>query len=117
MERINYIEFAAKDLATTKRFFQVVFGWEFEDFGDAYTAFSANESGLDGGFYQADMQSDASTGAALVVFYSDDLEATKKKVGAAGGVISTEIFPFPGGKRFHFKEPCGNEFAVWSDKN
>jgi len=70
---------------------------------------------IDGGFYQADMKSDASQGGALVVFYAKALEETQDKVEAAGGEISTSIFEFPGGRRFHFKEPSGNEFAVWSE--
>lgn len=113
-ETINYVEFPAKDLAATKAFFTQVFGWSFEDFGTDYTAFA--DSGLDGGFYQADLASSTQTGAALVVFYSQDLEATQAKIEAAGGVIVQPTFPFPGGRRFHFAEPSGNEFAVWSDR-
>ncbi|MEM8716546.1 MAG: VOC family protein [Cyanobacteria bacterium P01_G01_bin.4] len=113
-ETINYVEFPAKDLAATKAFFTQVFGWSFEDFGTDYTAFA--DSGLDGGFYQADLASSTQTGAALVVFYSQDLEDTQAKIEAAGGVIVQPTFPFPGGRRFHFAEPSGNEFAVWSDR-
>lgn len=51
------------------------------------------------------------------MFYSKDLEATQEKVKKANGVIVNPIFPFPGGRRFHFTEPSGNEFAVWSDNN
>lgn len=113
-ETINYVEFPAKDLAATKAFFTQVFGWSFEDFGTDYTAFS--NSGLDGGFYQADLASSTQNGAALVVFYSQDLEATQTKIEQAGGAIIQPIFPFPGGRRFHFTEPSGNEFSVWSDR-
>ncbi|MEM9568850.1 MAG: VOC family protein [Cyanobacteria bacterium P01_E01_bin.34] len=113
-ETINYVEFPAKDLAATKAFFTQVFGWSFEDFGTEYTAFA--DSGLDGGFYQADLASSTQTGAALVVFYSLDLEATQAKIETAGGAIVQPTFPFPGGRRFHFVEPSGNEFAVWSDR-
>lgn len=112
-EKINYIEFPAKDLAATKAFFVQVFGWTFEDYGPEYTAFS--NQGLDGGFFQADMASSTQNGAALVVFYSRDLEATLNKVQQAGGVVVKPIFSFPGGQRFQFTEPSGNEFAVWSD--
>ncbi|MGB1799615.1 MAG: VOC family protein [Gammaproteobacteria bacterium] len=90
-----------------------VFAWAFVDYGPDYTAFS--DEGLDGGFFRADLSSSAQNGAALIVFYSKELEQTKKKVEQAGGTILQEIFEFPGGRRFHFAEPSGNEFAVWSD--
>ncbi|MFS1504765.1 VOC family protein [Vibrio lentus] len=111
---INYIEFAARDIAATKTFFSHVFGWVFEDYGPEYSAFEAK--GLMGGFYLADLASSAESGAALMVFYSEDLEQTERDVIDAGGKINREIFSFPGGRRFHFKEPSGNEMAVWSDK-
>lgn len=112
-EKINYVEYPAADLAATKNFFRTAFGWAFEDFGPDYTAFTGE--GLDGGFYRAPLQSRSEKGAALIVFYSQDLEATQTKVEQAGGNILKAIFPFPGGRRFHFTEPSGNEFAVWSD--
>ena len=98
-EKLNYLEFPARDFAGTKNFFSKVFGWTFEDYGPAYTAFS--NAGIEGGFYQADMAADVSKGSALVVFYSNELEATLAKVEAAGGEIAQEIFSFPGGRRFH----------------
>ncbi|MDH5927245.1 glyoxalase [Vibrio lentus] len=111
---INYIEFAARDITATKTFFSQVFDWVFEDYGPEYSAFEAK--GLMGGFYSADLASNAESGAALMVFYSQDLEQTERDVIDAGGQINREIFSFPGGRRFHFKEPSGNEMAVWSDK-
>jgi len=111
-EKINYVELPATSLTATKAFFSQVFDWAFEDFGDGYTAFS--NAGIDGGFFQSDQASTTATGAALIVFYSDDLEATQIKIEQAGGVIVQAIFAFPGGRRFHFTEPSGNEFAVWS---
>lgn len=113
-EKLNYIEFPSRDLAQTKAFFAAAFGWAFEDYGPEYTAFS--DQGLDGGFYLSEKASSAEAGAALVIFYSERLEETQAKVEQAGGVISTPTFTFPGGRRFHFTEPSGNEFAVWSDK-
>ena len=113
-EKINYVELPAKDIAATKKFFTSVFNWSFEDFGPDYVAFS--NAGLDGGFYKADMVSSVASGSALVVFYSKELEVTADKIKKAGGVIVEDIFSFPGGRRFHFTEPSGNEFAVWSDK-
>ena len=112
-EKINYVELPAKDLPATKAFFQSVFGWSFVDYGPDYTAFS--DQGLDGGFFQSDLASSSEKGAALIVFYSNQLEATLAKVEKAGGSIVKPIFSFPGGRRFHFTEPSGNEFAVWSE--
>jgi len=89
-------------------------GWAFKDFGPEYSAF--NNAGLDGGFYQSDLTVSAEKGSALVVLYSATLEESQEKVEAAGGRISKVIFSFPGGRRFHFIDPSGNEFAVWSDK-
>ena len=112
-EKINYVELPAKDLAATKAFFETVFGWSFTDYGPDYTAFE--NQGLDGGFFKSDLASSTEKGAALIVFYSDQLEATLAKVEKAGGTIIKPIFSFPGGRRFHFTEPSGNEFAVWSE--
>jgi predicted enzyme related to lactoylglutathione lyase len=113
-EKLNYVELHSRNLALTKAFFTEAFGWAFTDYGPEYTAFS-NE-GLDGGFFLSDKASTTETGAALVIFYSARLEETLAKVEAAGGIISTPTFAFPGGRRFHFIEPSGNEFAVWSDQ-
>lgn len=111
--KLNYVEYAAVDLQSTKAFFENAFGWSFVDYGPEYSAFSGQ--GLDGGFFQAPMCSSTAHGAALLVFYSNNLEDTLLKVSAAGGEIIKPIFTFPGGRRFHFTEPSGNEFAVWSD--
>ncbi|GAB3369719.1 VOC family protein [Spongiibacter taiwanensis] len=113
-ETLNYVEFAAVDLSATKAFFSKAFDWSFVDYGENYTAFSGQ--GLDGGFFRANMFSSTENGAALLVFYSNDLEATLNKVCLAGGRIIKPVFTFPGGRRFHFTEPSGNEFAVWSDQ-
>ena len=112
-EKLNYAEFASSDPAATKAFFQKAFGWSFVDYGPDYTAFSGE--GLDGGFFKANLHSSTASGAVLLIFYSRDLESTLAKVSNAGGTIIKGIFSFPGGRRFHFSEPSGNEFAVWSD--
>ena len=112
-EKINYIEFPAKDIAKAKAFFTEVFGWSFVDYGPDYTAFS-NE-GVDGGFFKADLSVSAKNGSALIVFYSNELEKTQAKIEKAGGSILQDIFTFPGGRRFHFSDPNGNEYAVWTD--
>ena len=112
-EKMNYVEFPAKDLEATKTFFTMAFGWSFTDYGPEYTAFS--DEGLDGGFFRADLSSSAKNGSALIVFYSSDLEQTQSKVEEAGGEILQPIYSFPGGRRFHFADPSHNEFAVWSE--
>jgi len=114
-EKLNYVEFPAKDIPATKDFFTKAFSWSFEDYGPEYTAFS--NQGLDGGFFSSNLESNINSGAALLVFYSQDIEATQLKIEQAGGVVVKPIFSFPGGRRFHFIEPSGNEFAVWSDVN
>ena len=112
-EAIDYVEFPATDIAATKAFFVQAFGWVFTDYGPEYTAFY--RAGIEGGFYKSPNCSDADKGAALIVFYSDNLEETEQKIRQAGGAIVKAIFAFPGGRRFHFTCPSGNEFAVWSE--
>ncbi|MBK9155090.1 MAG: VOC family protein [Chloracidobacterium sp.] len=112
-EKINYVEFPSRDLSATKAFFEKAFGWSFVDYGPTYASFSGE--GLDGGFYEAELASTTENGGALIVLYSDRLEETLAKVENAGGRILKPIFSFPGGRRFHFAEPSGNEFAVWGN--
>jgi predicted enzyme related to lactoylglutathione lyase len=112
-EKINYVEFPANNLEATKSFFEAAFGWSFADYGPEYAAFS--DQGLDGGFFKSPLAASTDKGSALLVFYSARLEETQSKVEKAGGRIVKPIFPFPGGRRFHFAEPSGNEFAVWSE--
>jgi uncharacterized protein len=110
-QRIDYIEFPATDITATKRFYEAVLGWKFTDYGPDYTAF--NDGRLDGGFTTG-----TAVGApgALVVLYAADLEAVQKRVVSAGGEVTQDIYEFPGGKRFHFTDPNGNELAVWSEQ-
>lgn len=115
-EKINYVEFPAKDLNATKAFFNAAFNWQFQDYGPEYSAFSGQEAGLEGGFYLSDLAAQTYSGSALIVFYSETLEQTQRKIEKFGGAIIKEIFSFPGGRRFHFADPSGNEFAVWSDR-
>ena len=114
-EKINYIEFPARNIESTKDFFSTVFNWSFVDYGPEYTAFT-NE-GIDGGFFQSNLSATTENGCALIVFYSNDLAQTQAKIEAAGGSIIKPIFSFPGGHRFHFSDPNRNEYAVWSDTN
>ena len=113
-EKINYVELPAKNIEETKTFFTSAFGWSFIDYGPDYAAFS-NE-GLDGGFFKAELSSSTSNGAALIVFYSNNLKSTQEKIENSKGIIIKKIYSFPRGHRFHFTDPGGNEFAVWSDK-
>jgi predicted enzyme related to lactoylglutathione lyase len=112
-EKINYVEFPAKDIEAAKAFFAKVFAWSFVDYGPEYTAFS--NQGLDGGFFQSNLSVSTEKGSALIVFYSKNLEQTQAKIESAGGSVIKPIFSFPGGRRFHFGDPNGNEYAVWSD--
>lgn len=112
-EKINYLELPAKDIHVAKTFFAAVFDWSFTDYGPEYSAFS--NAGIDGGFYQSKLVSSTANGGALIVFYSKNLDKIQLKIIANGGSILKPIFDFPGGRRFHFSDPNGNEFAVWSD--
>ncbi len=112
--RIDYIEFPSTDLAASKTFFSQVFGWRFRDYGPEYSAFS--QAGVMGGFFQVEASPARAGQAALVVLYSSHLESTLEAVQQAGGEISRPVFTFPGGRRFHFIEPGGNELAVWSER-
>ena len=109
--QINYVEFKAKDLKKIKEFYTKSFNWTFTDYGPTFTAFS--ESGLKGGFEKTD---DVIVNGALIVLYHQNLAKIKDIIIGANGEISKDIFSFPGGRRFHFIDPSGNELAVWSDK-
>jgi len=110
--KIDYLEFPSTDMVASKRFFAAAFDWSFEDYGADYVAF--NNAGVAGGFYRSDKAVSTANGSALIVFFSDKLEATEEAVRQAGGTLVKPIFDFPGGRRFHFTEPGGSEFAVWS---
>lgn len=106
--KIDYVELPGGDLAASKRFYADAFGWAYIDYGPSYAAF---DEGLEGGF-----DADSPAGAKpLVVLYARDLDAMEAKVRGVGGEIVKPIFAFPGGRRFHFRDPAGNELAVWSE--
>lgn len=109
--KINYIEFKAADLDAIKTFYGQCFGWEFVDYGPDYVAFT-KESGLDGGFARTE---EPIANGVLIVLYHENLEEIKTAVEEHGGTISQDIFSFPGGRRFHFIDPAGNELAIWSE--
>ena len=108
--QIDYIEFGATDIGRTKQFYQQVFGWRFEDYGPDYTSFQ--DGRLTGGFTKGSAVRPANP---LVVIYAAQLEAIEAKVKQAGGTIVRKTYAFPGGRRFHFNDPSGNELAVWTD--
>lgn len=111
---INYIEFPLVDASATKQFYSSVFGWEFQEWGPQYLSFSG--AGVDGGFNGVDKPAISKPGV-LVVLYASDLEGVYENVKATGTDIVKEIYSFPGGRRFHFLDPNGNELAVWSDSD
>jgi predicted enzyme related to lactoylglutathione lyase len=111
---INYIEFYAVDLAEATRFYGAAFGWQFTEYGTDYVGIRNRDTdGECGGICRTDK---VFPGGPLVILYSEDLESSLATVQKAGGKITKEIFSFPGGRRFHFSDPCGNELAVWSDQ-
>ncbi len=109
-KRIDYVEIPVTDPARARDFFVALFGWECQEWGDDYVSFS--DGRLEGGFRRADAAAPAN--GVLVVFYSHDLERALARVVELGARISQEIFSFPGGRRFHFIDPVGNEYAFWS---
>ena len=110
-DTINYVEFPLTDVDATKAFYSSVFGWQFQDWGPDYLSFSGAR--VDGGFSRELKPAAAGTGP-LIVLFADNLDAKLKSVKSSGKSISREIFDFPGGRRFHFVDPNGNEVAVWS---
>ncbi len=109
--RVDYIEFQTTNMEETKHFYASAFGWELTDYGPEYTSF--NDGRLTGGFTVAP---EVSKGGPLVVLYSTNLEEIEARIAEVGGKIVRKIFEFPGGRRFHFTDPSGNELAVWSDQ-
>ncbi len=110
---ISYIEMPSKDIAATKAFYGAAFGWTFTDYGPTYVTFEG--AAINGGFEHDPDGRQPSGDGALVILYSEDLAASESAVTAAGGTISRPTFEFPGGRRFHFHDPSGNELAIWSD--
>ena len=105
--KIDYLEFSSPDLPATKDFFAQAFGWGFNDYGPDYQELTG--AGLSGGIAAGPLV------PPLVILKTEDLEAALAKVTAAGAAITRPIYAFPGGRRFHFREPGGTEMAVWSE--
>lgn len=111
-KKINYIELPLTDAAATRQFYTSVFGWAFQEWGPNYLSFSG--AGIDGGF-NGEGKTPVQKPGTLVILFSDDLEATLAEVKDAGATIIREIYTFPGGRRFHFADPNGNELAIWAE--
>lgn len=107
MAKLNYVELPVQDTGSAGAFFATVFGWNFTAFGPTYAATLDGAANLG-------LQGDRAewTAAPLPVIEVDDLEAVEAAVWEAGGTITQPIFAFPGGRRFHFREPNGNELAA-----
>ena len=107
MARLNYLELPVRDVPALKAFYSAVFGWSFTDFGPDYASTMTGDTdvGLNGDAAQA-------TAQLLPVIQVDDLEATEADIRGAGGEITLPIFSFPGGRRFHFRDPAGHELAT-----
>ncbi len=111
---VDYVETPSRDLPQTKAFFTALLGWRFSEYGPDCLAFE--DGRLNGGFYRSDKVSSYAAGSSLIVIYTERLEELRDRAKALGGTITRDIFSFPGGRRFHFTEPGGSEFAIWSDK-
>lgn len=107
MSRLNYVELPVADVRAAKAFYEAAFGWALTEFGPTYAATMTGDTDIG-------LQGDASeaTKAPLAVIEVDDLEAALEAVKAAGGEIVRPIFAFPGGRRFQFRDPSGNELAA-----
>lgn len=108
MARLDYVELPATDIVSTRKFYEQAFGWAMMVFAPTYAATTSSDTNIG-------LQSDAAErpDAPLPVIQVDDLEAALAAVEAAGGQVVKPIRAFPGGRRFHFKDPSGNELAVW----
>lgn len=111
--KIDYLEIPVGDIEQSKQFFSSLFAWQFKDYGPDYTAFDDGKT--KGGLFLSDTRFSVECGCPLIVFYRSDIEAARVDVLALKGGIVKEIFAFPGGRRFHFSDLNGNEYAIWSD--
>ena len=107
MPRLNYVELPVRDLGVVRAFYSDAFGWTFTDFGPSYSSTTTGDTDLG-------LQADAAdwTAQLLPVIEVEDLEAAQARIEAAGGAITLAIFSFPGGRRFHFRDPAGHELAA-----
>ncbi|WP_109211455.1 MULTISPECIES: VOC family protein [Microbacterium] len=113
---IDYIEISVTDMQAAREFYGAAFGWSFTTYGDQYSGIrTAAESGREGDEAGGLLLADTVTrGGPLVLLYADDIEDAVERVTRAGGVVVNGPYEFPGGRRFHFLDPSGNELGVWS---
>ena len=111
---IDYVELTVPDLAEARRFYEAAFGWVFTDYGPEYAGFHAPDDDRESGGLRRDTRVPG-PGGPLVLLFSADLDATVTAVEGAGGVVVDGPYPFPGGRRFHVRDPAGNELGVWSE--
>ncbi|SNS93074.1 VOC family protein [Rhodococcoides kyotonense] len=110
--RLNYVELSVTDLSAAQAFYSAAFGWRFNEYGPEYAGVIGADGDEVGGLAQ--VSEAASAGGPLVLLYSDDLDASVAAVTSAGGSVVNGPYPFPGGRRFHFTDPSGNELGVWA---
>ncbi|MBK8477619.1 MAG: VOC family protein [Opitutaceae bacterium] len=111
---VDYVESPSRDLPKTKAFFSALLGWQFTEYGPEYLDYSDGRT--TGGFYRSEKVSSYEGGSTIAVIYTERLEELRDRAKELGATITRDIFSFPGGRRFHFTEPGGSEFAAWSDK-
>lgn len=109
----DYIELGANDLETARTFYESVFGWTFNEYGPTYLGIKApNGDGEVGGIAGGVTPRH---GGPLVLLFSNDLDKTETEIVANGGSVTKGPYAFPGGRRLHFRDPCGNELGVWAE--
>ncbi|WP_127501083.1 VOC family protein [Actinoplanes solisilvae] len=116
---IDYIEITVGDLPAAKQFYGEAFGWQFNDYGPDYAGIRRPGSGSGSGSAEVGGLRAGETvgvGGPLVLLFSSDLDASVVAVQAAGGRVIEGPYEFPGGRRFHFTDPSGNELGVWAEK-
>jgi len=109
--QVDYIEIPTTDIVKTSQFLGAFFGWSFQEWGPDYSSF--NDGRMDGGLRRTKEATPLETGV-LLIFFSTDLERDRDRVKELGATITQDIFDFPGGQRFHFVDPSGAEFAIWT---
>ena len=109
---VDYIEIPVVDVAAAKRFYGSAFGWTFNDYGPDYAGIQDPRRAAEvGGLAKTDS---VRPGGPLVLLFSGDLDASVKAVVESGGSIVNGPYEFPGGRRFEFSDPSGNELGVWA---
>ncbi|GAA1112353.1 VOC family protein [Nocardiopsis composta] len=108
---LNYVEITVTDLDEAKRFYTEAFGWRFNDYGPGYAGVQGPDGDEVGGLARGD---EVRGGGPFVLLFSEDLDRSAQAVTAAGGRVVNGPYPFPGGRRFHFTDPSGNELGVWA---